>query len=236
MAKLLLLSNSTMPGNPFFGWALPHVQKFISGVEGYVAFVPYAGLSISYDNYAQKLKGAWQELGVEIRSVHEDGNPASVINGASIIAVGGGNTFALLSMIYQEGLLELIRQRVMQGIPYIGWSAGSNLACPTIKTTNDMPIVQPPAFDALNLIPFQINPHYTELTIAGHGGESRMDRIKEFLVINEMNVLGLPEGMLLERNAEQLYLKGKGSAAHFKIGGELTYYQDETDLSFLLKN
>jgi dipeptidase E len=126
------------------------------------------------------------------------------------VAVGGGNTFLLLRTLYRTGLLKAISEKVRRGMPYLGWSAGSNVACPTIMTTNDMPIVEPPSMHAMNLVPFQINPHYTEATIPGHGGESRDQRIAEFLVMNpSMPVIGLREGSMLHITGGKVTLQGR---------------------------
>jgi len=125
------------------------------------------------------------------------------------VAVGGGNTFALLKAMEDKGLLPILREAVLNGTPYVGWSAGSNLACPGIGTTNDMPIMEPPSFEGLNLIPFQINPHYTEATIPNHGGESRDQRILEFCEANPgIRVAGIPEGSLLRVEDNELTLTG----------------------------
>ena len=235
MSNLLLLSNSTLPGEPFFDWALPYLKDFMQGISGYVAFVPYAAVGFSYDAYEEKLRSGWKDLGLEIRSVHRADNQAQCIEDAAAIAVGGGNTFALLHQLYAEDLVQIIQSKVGSGTAYCGWSAGANLACPSIKTTNDMPIVQPASFEALGLIPFQINPHYTEAKLPGHGGEGRVERIKEFLVLHpEVPVLGLPEGMLVERRGNDLRLKGNAEAALFRNEEAVQYLAGGQALNFLL--
>jgi dipeptidase E len=236
MPKLLLLSNSTIPGQPFFGWAMSHLQTFTSQLTGYVAFVPYAAVGFGYDEYEHKVAQAWKELDIEVKSIHHAFDKKTFLKEASCIAVGGGNTFALLNLIYQEQILDTIKEQVAGGIPYIGWSAGANMACPTIKTTNDMPIVQPKSFDALGLIPFQINPHFTEAKIPGHGGEGRVERIKEFLAVNQhMPVMGLPEGMLVEQVDDKFFLKGEGVATLFRFNQEQQQLVSGSDLSTMLK-
>ena len=138
---------------------------------------------------------------------------------AGAIVVGGGNTFCLLDRLYKHGLLELIRKRVLEGVPYVGWSAGSNVACPTIRTTNDMPIVEPPSLNALGLIPFQINPHYTDATLPNHGGETRAERLAEFLEMNPgMTVIGLQEGSMLKVEGDGIELLGTKAAKVFRKG------------------
>jgi len=235
MSKLLLLSNSTLPGQSFFAWAKDYLKLFSSNFNGYVAFVPYAAVGFSYDAYEDKVQQAWQEIGLKVESIHRATNKKAFIEEASAIAVGGGNTFALLNMLYKEDLIKVIVEKVANDTPYIGWSAGANMACPSIKTTNDMPITEPESFNALNLIPFQINPHYTEQRIPGHGGESRVERIKEFLTANQqLPVLGLPEGMLIEKNNNKLSLQGEGEAVLHRFNQAPVSFSKESDISFLL--
>lgn len=155
---------------------------------------------------------------------------------AQAIVVGGGNSFHLLHSFYQNELVEVTRARVNAGIPYLGWSAGSNLACPTIGTTNDMPIVEPASLRALDLVPFQINPHYTSERLADHKGESRDERIAEFLKVNPARaVIGLREGTALQREASVLSLLGNASAMLFRHGSEPIPLVAGEDLSFLLR-
>jgi dipeptidase E len=157
------------------------------------------------------------------------------IEEAEGIVVGGGNTFALLTRLQETGLFELIQEKAATGTPYIGWSAGANLACPTIMTTNDMPIVQPQGFDALNLVPFQINPHYHELRFENQGGETRKERLNEFLILNPgKSVIGLPEGMLLHYENDSLTLLGEGTAKLYQAGKAAVELNPDSDLSFLL--
>lgn len=235
MSKLLLLSNSTMPGTPFFTWPKAHVKQFLGGIEGKGLFIPFAAVTFSFDEYEQIVKEAFAGMGFELSSFHQLKDKRKAVEEASFIAVGGGNSFALLSRMYEFDLLELVRKRVEKGAPYLGWSAGANLSCPTIKTSNDMPIVQPKSLDALNLVPFQINPHYHELKFEGQGGETRRDRLEEFLVLNaDKRVVGLPEGMLLERQGNKLTLKGNGEAKIYEANKEMQAIKAEADVSFLL--
>jgi len=149
--------------------------------------------------------------------------------------VGGGNTFQLTKLVQDHQLLDPIKEAVQKGMPYIGWSAGSNLSCPTIMTTNDMPIVEPASFTGLDLIPFQLNPHYTEATIPNHGGESRDMRISEFISVNKDKiVVGLPEGSLLRREGDQLSFIGKGQCRLFQHGHAVRLFSAGEDLSWLL--
>lgn len=235
MSKLLLLSNSTMPGTPFFSWPKPHVTSFLDGIKGKGLFIPFAAVTFSFDEYEAIVKEAFAQMSLELSSFHQVKDKQKAIEEASFIAVGGGNSFALLSRMYEFDVLEVVKKRVEEGTPYLGWSAGANLSCPTIKTTNDMPIVQPNSLNALNLIPFQINPHYHELKFEGQGGETRKERLEEFLIMNpQSRVVGLPEGMLLERFNDTLMLKGSGEAKIYEAGKPLQTIKAETDLSYLL--
>jgi dipeptidase E len=163
----------------------------------------------------------------------EDANEAA--RKAEAIVVGGGNTFHLLRGLYETGLIESIRERVEAGVPYIGWSAGSNVACPTIKTTNDMPIVEPESFSALGLVPFQINPHYTDEQLTGHSGETREQRISEFLVANKSaTVVGLREGSGLRIEGERINLLGEKTVRVFKGSEGAKEYKAADSLDFLL--
>ena len=217
--KLLLLSNSTMPGQPFFTWPKPYVSELIKA-KTRVLFIPYAAVTFSFDEYTSAVKNAFGDIGIEVCGIHQENSPAQALRDAGVIVTGGGNTFALLARLCEHNLLPLMRERIQHGVPYIGWSAGANIACPTIMTTNDMPIIQPPSFEALQLIPYQINPHYTEYKAPGHGGETRMQRIEEFLTVNPASkVIGLPEGMLLHGEQQRLVLKGTGTARLFSNTG-----------------
>lgn len=235
MLQLLLLSNSTNYKEPYFEWAIPYVDQFLDPALEQIVFIPYAAVGFDYSEYELKINGAWGRIGKKVVGIHHFPDAKEAIKKADAIVVGGGNTWQLLKLIYENDLIEPIRQKVLHGTPYIGWSAGSNLACPSIKTTNDMPVVQPPSFDALNLIPFQINPHYTEATIPNHGGETRAQRIIEFVHLNKSYVVGLPEGCLLQVRDNQVKLVGNQKLRVFKQG-ELTQLIDSaSDLQFLLK-
>jgi dipeptidase E len=236
MIKTLLLSNSTMPGTLFFTWPKPFVKTFLADTTKGLVFIPFAGVTISFDEYFSKVREAFKEIGFGIESIHEKSDKLEAVERATAIVVGGGNSFALLSRVYQENILEPIRKKVLEGTPYIGWSAGANLACPTIMTTNDMPIVSPPSLNALNLIPFQINPHYHELKFENQGGETRRERLEEFLVMNkEKRVLGLPEGMLVERNGSNLWLKGQGTARLYEYQKPVVDLDSRDDMTFLMR-
>lgn len=219
--NLLLLSNSTMPAQPYLEWPRDLIRQFLGNV-GQAVFVPYAAVSFGYDRYEEMVQQALAMAGIKVTSVHRSSDPREAIASAEAILVGGGNTFHLLHQLYELELVDEIRKRVKQGVPYIGWSAGSNVACPSIKTTNDMPVIEPRSFQALGLVPFQINPHYTELTIAGHGGESRLQRLSEYAAINEVPVVCLPEGCAIRVHATKTSLVSPEPVKLLRKGGEVT--------------
>ena len=213
---ILLLSNSSSDAG-----YLTHARGWIADAVGgarRVAFVPYAAVTFSYDDYAARVVSALDGLGLEVAGVHTHTDPAQAVLEADAVFVGGGNTFHLLREVSRLGLIGAIRSRVAGGAPYVGWSAGSNLACPTIRTTNDMPIVEPPTLDALGLVPVQINPHYTDAHPAGHRGETRAQRLAEFVAANPTTpVVGLPEGTAVRLEGGQVALLGEGTARVFDL-------------------
>ena len=181
------------------------------------------------------MRKALAPLGATVTAAHESADPAAEVERADAIAVGGGNTFQLLARLEAERLLEPIRQRVRGGVPYLGWSAGSNVACPTIRTTNDMPIVEPRSFAALGLVPFQINPHYTEARLPNHGGETRPERIAEYLELNRSDrVVGLREGTGLRVEGERLELVGAAPLVVFRHGMAPREAGADDDLSAII--
>lgn len=233
--RMLLLSNSTCYQKGYLEHALGDIKDFLGDTVKRVVFVPYAGVTIAWDTYTQKVRERYREMGYELESVHEFAEPAAAVQGAEAIAVGGGNTFHLLREMYEYNLLEPIRERVRDGVPYMGWSAGSNMVCPTIKTTNDMPIVEPPSFKALDLIPFQINPHYTDAVLPEHQGETRADRIAEFVESNpDTTVVGLREGSILRVEGESLKLIGDKDMRVFRKGEEIREIAPSESIDFLL--
>ncbi|HEY0376211.1 MAG TPA: dipeptidase PepE [Pyrinomonadaceae bacterium] len=233
--RLLLLSNSINYGGEFLAHAVGDIRDFLGPAVRRVLFVPFAGVTRSFDEYAATVRARFEEMGYGLDSLHEAARPVEAVAGAEAIAVGGGNTFHLLRGMYEAGLIEAVRARVETGTPYMGWSAGSNVACPTIRTTNDMPIVEPQSFDALSLVPFQINPHYTDETLANHSGETRGQRIAEFLKANPgMTVVGLREGCALRIEGGEVRLLGKTSARVFAGGQEAKEYGPADSLKFLL--
>ena len=159
--KLLLISNSTNAGEEYLRYPLAEIGRFLQGVRE-IAFVPYAAVTFSYAEYEKKVQARFSELGIRVRSVHREKDPAAFIRKAEAVCVGGGNTFALARKMQQQGLMQAILRKIKAGTPYVGWSAGSNVCCPTICTTNDMPIVEPDSFRAIGAVKFQINPHYLD--------------------------------------------------------------------------
>lgn len=234
--RLLLLSNSTNYGEEYLRFPLPHIKSFLGGQVKRVLFIPFAAVRMSYDEYAAKVRARFEEIGYGLDSVHEAVDAPSAVESAEAIAVGGGNTFQLLRSLYEANLLEAIRVRALEGVPYIGWSAGSNVACPTIKTTNDMPVVEPESFTALSLVPFQINPHYTDARLANHNGETREERLAEFIAANPYaKVIGLREGTALLIEDEKITLLGEKAARVFLKGTAPAEYGPEDSLQFLLE-
>jgi dipeptidase E len=234
--RLLLISNSTNPGEPYLDYPKNNIKSFLGNKPVKALFIPYAAVTFSFDTYEEKVSERFREIGHEIASIHRFSDPVAAVKEARAIVVGGGNTWKLLKMIEDNKLVEAIRQKVISGTPYIGWSAGSNMACPTIRTTNDMPVVEPDSFSAFNLIPFQINPHYLDANPVGHAGETREQRIEEFIEANPgIFVAGLREGCMLIREDAKLILIGSRTMRLFKKGAPPVELTSNDDLSFLLK-
>jgi len=234
--KLLLISNSTMPGEAYLDYPKQDIKRFLGDKSLTALFIPYAAVTFSFDTYEQKVAERFNELGYSVKSIHHFSDPVKAVNDAEVIVVGGGNTWQLVRMMHDNQLMKAIRAKVISGTPYIGWSAGSNVACPTLRTTNDMPIIDPRGFDTINLVPFQINPHYLDANPAGHGGETREQRIEEFLAINpNLYVVGLREGTMLQVNDNQMELIGDRTARIFRKGSEPLELCSNEDFSFLLK-
>ena len=232
--KLLLISNSTNAGEEYLRYPLPAIADFLQGIRE-IVFVPYAAVTFSYAEYEAKVQARFAELGIRVRSVHRAVKPAKLIRQAEAICVGGGNTFALTKKMQEEGLIREIRAKIKSGTPYVGWSAGSNVCCPTLCTTNDMPIVCPKSFRTIGAVKFQINPHYLDANPAGHAGETREQRILEYIEANPHRwVAGLREGCMLRYANERLELIGPRPMRIFKKGRTPFEVQPGDDLSFLL--
>ncbi len=232
MAKLLLISNSTQHGGDFLAHCEAQLKSFLQGLQR-VLFVPYAGGDL--DAYAEKARAAFVRMGMDLDSIHQAADPRQAVSAAQALFIGGGNTFRLLHRLYAEDLLEPIRQKVAAGMPYVGTSAGSNVACLSICTTNDMPIIYPPSFDALGLLPILLNPHYIDPEPGSrHIGETREDRIREFHEVRDEVVVGLREGGMLHLDGQSLQLRGLCGAVVFAKGKERQDHSPGADLSFLL--
>jgi dipeptidase E len=217
MRNLLLLSNSTNHGQGYLDHALPEIRALL-GEAKRLLFVPFA----LHDRaaYAAKARARFAAEGIEVDELAAGAAGGRMLASAQAVFVGGGNTFRLLKTLQDEGLMEPLRRRVRDGLPYLGASAGINIVCPTIKTTNDMPIVQPATFEALGIVPFQINPHYLDPDPGSrHMGETREDRIREFHEENEAPVLGLREGAWLRIEGADGQTCGAAAARVFRRGG-----------------
>jgi dipeptidase E len=216
--RLLLISNSTLYGSGYLDHAESEIRDFLGDV-GRVLFVPFA--LYDRDAYSALARERFKAMGYNLESAHEVKDARQAADDAEAIFIGGGNTFRLLKALYDFDLLLPIRRKVEQGMLYIGSSAGSNVACPTIKTTNDMPIVEPPSFDALGLVSFQINPHFLDPDPnSTHKGETREERINQFLEENDVPVVGLREGAMLRVKGNAIVLKGTSGARIFRRGLE----------------
>lgn len=234
--RLLLFSNSTNAGEEYLSYTLPYIEDFLLENEKSALFIPFAGITPGFDNYEKMVSEKLKTLGISIESLHRIGNKTEAILNAKCIIVGGGNTFHLLKTLQDYNLPEAIRKSVLEGTPYIGWSAGSNITCPTIRTTNDMPIAEPKSFTALQLIPFQINPHYTDYIDKKHAGETREMRIEEFLLVNHnVFVAGLREGTLFTINNNSINLLGEKPCRIFKHDQEPQEVFAGDNLSFLMQ-
>lgn len=216
MKRVLLISNSTLYGSGYLDHAETEIRDFLGDAKK-VLFVPYA--LYDRDGYARTAQKRFQKMGYDLTSVHTAADPRKAVMDTEVVFIGGGNTFRLLKALYDFDLLEVIRDRVADGMPYIGSSAGSNVAGPTIKTTKDMPIVQPPSFAALGLVPFQISPHYLDPDPnSTHMGETQEERILQFLEENDTPVAGLREGAIVRIENGATILKGFSGARIFRKG------------------
>lgn len=232
--KLLLISNSTNAGEEYLKYPVENIGRHLQGVCE-IVFVPYAAVTFSYDEYERKVQKRFDEIGIRVRSVHRAADPRKAIREAEAICVGGGNTFALAKKMQEQGLMTAILRKIKDGTPYVGWSAGSNVCCPTICTTNDMPIVEPQSFKAIGAVRFQINPHYLDANPEGHAGETREQRILEYIEANPRRyVVGLREGCMLRLENGSLELIGSRPMRIFKKGIEPFEVKAGDDLSFLL--
>ncbi len=232
MRELLLLSNSTAPGMRFLEHAAEAIRVMV-GDRDRLLFVPFA--SSEPDAYTSVMRQALAPAGIEVTGLHQAGDPAAAVADAQAVFVGGGNSFRLLRTLTTLGVLEALRRAAQAGVPYLAASAGTNLACPTIRTTNDMPIVEPGSLAALALIPFQLNPHYLDADPRStHQGETRQKRIEEFLEENDVPVLGLREGAWLRVSGPRAHLSGRNTGRLFRRQADPVDIPVGADLSYLL--
>ncbi|SCL21778.1 dipeptidase E [Micromonospora pallida] len=231
--NLLLLSNSTAPGRAYLEHARDAILQVLDGRRSLV-FVPFA--LADHDGYTDAVRRALEPLGVAVRGAHE-GTPRDLVADAEAVFVGGGNTFRLVKAIHDLGLLDVVRARVAEGMPYLGSSAGTNVATPTLRTTNDMPIVAPPSFETFGLVPFQINPHYLDPDPSStHQGETREERITQFLEENDVPVLGMREGTWLRVSDGVMRLDGVSAGGRvFCRGSEPVEVPSGTDVTWLVE-
>ena len=217
MKKLLLASTSTVYGSGYLEYLLPELKLFFKGVQS-ILFIPFARPSgISYEDYTKVAKDAFKKIGINVKGINEYENSKEAISNAEGIFIGGGNTFVLVNELYDQNLIQLLKDVIKKGTPYLGTSAGSNIAGISMMTTNDMPIVYPPSYDTLGSIPFNINAHYLDPDPnSTHKGETRETRLKEFHVYNKIPVIGLREGSWLAVNGNDILLKGKLKARWFE--------------------
>lgn len=233
--RLLLISNSTNAGEEYLAHAKKQIGLFLGKGKVKALFIPYAAVMMSFDDYERKVQKSFRDTGHDIYSIHHAENPRHAIRDAEAIVVGGGNTWHLLALLQNEDLLDVIRERIVDGIPYLGWSAGSNLACPTIRTTNDMPVIEPKSFRALGLIPFQINPHYLDANPKVYNSENREMRLHEFIRINPgIYVAGLREGTMLLVEGRKVKLLGTKSLRLFREGMKPVELSAKDTLDFLM--
>lgn len=217
MKKMIIASTSTIHGSSYLEYILPSLKVFFADVKT-ILFIPYARPSgISYDEYTTIANNAFEKININVLGIHQFDDPNEAIQSAEAIFTGGGNTFELVNQLYKNNILSTLKKVLLQGIPYLGTSAGSNICGVNMMNTNDMPIVYPPSFTTLGCLPFNINAHYLDPIVGSkHMGETRETRIKEFHVFNNVPVLGLREGSWLEVLGNQIYLKGNLRARWFE--------------------
>lgn len=219
MKKMIVASTSTLFGERFLKYLIPVLKLHFKDIDR-LLFIPYARPGgVSYETYTQLVKEALIELPFEVSGIHDFKDPKSAVENAEAVFIGGGNTFVLLDTLIRHDLISILKSVVENGKPYLGTSAGSNIVGPNVKTTNDMPIVHPESLNSLDLIPFNINPHYLDPDPKSkHKGETRETRIKEFHTYNSEMVIGLREGSWIAVNGDEMFLKGKHTARIFQKG------------------
>ncbi|GAA3559814.1 dipeptidase PepE [Snuella lapsa] len=234
MKNILIASTSTLHGSGYLEYIMEALTDFFKEANE-ILFIPYARPGgVSHDDYTELVSNAFLKIGKKVKGLHTCSDPKMAVKGAKAIFVGGGNTFVLTNQLYKNDLIGVLKQSVGNGTPYLGTSAGSNICGLSIRTTNDMPIVYPPSFNALAFVPFNINPHYLDPDVnSKHMGETRETRIKEFHHFNTQPVIGLREGSWLHVNDSSIILKGNLSARIFEYNKQPYEVAPNTDLSEL---
>lgn len=234
MKNLIIASTSTLHGGDYLEYLLPTLEDHFSNCET-IVFIPYARPGgMSHDEYTERVASAFSKINKKIVGLHTFENPIEGIQNAEGIFTGGGNTFLLVTQLYENNVMAILSKAIENGTPYLGSSAGSNITGVSMQTTNDMPIIYPPSFKTLGAIPFNLNPHYLDADLQSkHMGETRETRIKEFHAFNSIPVLGLREGSWLDVKGEEIILKGELSARLFRQNQKPEELNPETDLSFL---
>lgn len=234
MKSIIIASTSTLHGSGYLNYLLDDLKLHFKSVND-ILFVPYARPGgISHDAYTEIVSKAFKTIDKRVKGLHSFKNPKEAIQQAQGIFVGGGNTFVLVSQLYKNDVLSAIKTAVLDGTPYLGTSAGSNICGLTMQTSNDMPIVYPPSFKTLGVVPFNINPHYLDpIPGSTHMGETRETRIKEFHSYNNQPVIGLREGSWLAVEDDTITLKGSLDARIFEYNKAPYEVETNADLSFL---
>lgn len=234
MKQMIIASTSTLHGSGYLNYLLEELTLFFKNTDT-VLFIPYARPGgISYDEYTQKVQEAFSQIGKRVQGIHTFSNPKDAVKNAKAIFVGGGNTFVLLYQLYRNDVIGTLQDVIQNGTPYLGTSAGSNICGLTINTTNDMPIVYPPSFKSLGIVPFNINPHYLDPdNNSKHMGETRETRIQEFHAFNSQPVIGLREGSWLKVDGNFIILEGELEARIFEYNKAPYEVETGTDLSRL---
>jgi dipeptidase E len=234
MKNIIIASTSTLHGGDYLDYLLPELQLHFKDCKT-ILFIPYARPGgISHDEYTAKVALAFAKINIAVKGIHEFKDPASAIQDTQGIFTGGGNTFLLVSQLYKNNIMAVLSETVKNGTPYLGTSAGSNICGLTMQTTNDMPIIYPPSFQTLGLIPFNLNPHFLDADKQStHMGETRETRIQEFHAFNSLPVLGLREGSWLDVKGEKITLKGDLSARLFRQNQIAEELESGSDLGFI---
>lgn len=234
MKNLIIASTSTLHGGDYLEYILPTLEQHFANSET-IIFIPYARPGgMSHDEYTERVQLAFSKINKKIVGLHTFENPMEAIQKAEGVFTGGGNTFLLVTQLYQNNVMEVLSKTIENGTPYLGSSAGSNITGLSMQTTNDMPIIYPPSFKTLGAIPFNLNPHYLDADLQSkHMGETRETRIKEFHAFNTTPVLGLREGSWLDVKGDKIILKGSLTARLFRQNQQPEELNPETDLSFL---